>query len=357
MGRVTLIAFALLTGFFYVTGKPVDENGLEINRFADFGNHKFTATRALESTSAKPQIPRNKPSSQKLRSDQRDKAVKRNKRASAQGPALPSRNPRRVSSRSPKFAILPPAPAPAPTKTTPKKLVQLAKTETSQTFREGRNKFTGGTITPLGHSYQQRYVRSQKPVLGPRLTAVLVKRELRRIGCYSGSVTSVWDDSARAAITQYNTSTGSSLTTKTPLVSSLERLQQVTKTVCVEEPEINGTTIASVDNNNAVTRKIKQVNKWRTNVRVRKAAFQPAPTAQTPQYEITRPRLVENYIAPPTTKATEIKSKSRAKRLKRIRIAKRKKARRRTAIRSWRRHYRRKKFGFSNNGGSFSLNN
>ncbi len=353
MARVTLIAFALLTGFFYVTGKPVDENGLEINRFADFGNHKVIATHALESTSAKPLIPRNKPSSQKLRSDQRDKAAKRHKRASARGPALPSRNPRRVASRSTKYAILPPA----PTKATPKKLVQLAKTETSQTFREGRNKFTGGIIKPLGQSYQQRYVRSQKPVLGPRLTAVLVKRELRRIGCYSGNVTSVWDDSARAAITHYNTSTGSSLTTKAPLVTSLERLQQVTKTACVKKPEINGTTIASADKNNAVTRKITRVSNWRTNVRVRKAAFQPTSTARTPQYKIRRPRLVENYIAPPTTKARKVRRKHRAKRLKRIRIAKRKKARRRTAVRSWRRHYKRKKFGFSNNGGSFSLNN
>ena len=354
MTRVTLIAFALLTGFFYVTGKPVDENGLEINRFADFGKHKFIAAHALESTSAKQLIPQDKPSSQKLRSDRRDKAATRNKRASANGPALPSRNPRRIASRSSKYAKLPPILR----KKTPKKLVQLAKTDPTVTFREGRNKFTGGTIKPLGQGYQQRYVKSQKPVLGPRLTAVLVKRELRRIGCYSGHVTSVWDDSARAAITFYNTSTSSNLTTKTPLVSSLERLQQVTKTVCVEQPVINGTTIASAGKPKAVRKTIKRARKWRTNVRVRKAAYRPSSTARTPQYEITRPRLVENYIAPPSVKPRKAKRTHRAQRLKRIRVARaRKKVRRRTAVRSWKKRYRRKKFGFSNNGGSFTLNN
>ncbi len=352
MARVTLIAFALLTGFFYVTGKPVDENGQEINRFADFGKQKFIAARTLESTSVKQLIPRDKPSSQKLRSDRRDKAEARNKRASANGPTLPSRNPRRVANRSSKFAILPPVPR----ENKPKKLVQLTTTIASQTFREGRNKFTGGTIRPLGQSYPQRFVKSQKPVLGPRLTAVLVKRELRRIGCYSGNVTSVWNDSARAAITFYNTSTGSSLTTKAPLVSSLERLQQVTKTVCVEKPVINKTTIARADTPNPEIRKIKRVSKWRTNVRVRKAAFRPVSTARIPRYEIQRPLLVENYIAPPAAKPRKARRKYRTKRLKRIRIAKRK-ARRRTAVRSWKRQYRRKRFGFSSNGGSFTLNN
>ncbi|MCP4933819.1 MAG: hypothetical protein GY927_06335 [bacterium] len=354
MTRVTLIAFALLSGFFYVTGKPVDENGQQVNRFADFGKHKFIAAHALDRTSPKKLTSRDKYSSLYLRSDRQDKAATRNEYASIRDPALPSRNPRRVANSSFKYAKLPPA---LPIET-PIKLVQLAKTETSQTFSEGRNKFTRGTTKPLGQSYQQRYVKSQKPVLGPRLTAVLVKRELRRIGCYSGNVTSNWDDNARAAITFYNTSTGSSLTTKTPLVSSLEHLQQVTKTVCVETPTINETSLASAGKRkaNTRTRAFKRVSKWRTKARSRKAAFRPTSTTRTPQYEIKRPRLVENYIAPPSMKRRKIKRMRRARYLKKKRIAKRK-ARRRTAVRSWRKRYRRKRFGFSNNGGNFTLNN
>ncbi len=349
MARVTLIAFALLTGFFYVTGKPVNESGQEISRFASPANHKVIAEQALHRNISNQLISTDITSPTSKRATRKERAT---------GPQLPSRNPRRVASRSSKYAKSTPAPQ---TKT-----IQLAAADTSssQTFHQGRNKFSGGIVKPLGQSYQQKYVKSQKPVLGPRLTAVLVKRELRRIGCYSGNVTSNWDDSARAAITFYNTSTGSSLATKTPLVSSLEHLQQITKTACVEQPVVEGTIIASAGQRKSEpnTKTVRRVSKWRTNVRVRKATFRTTSTARPPRYEITRPRLVENYIAPPefqprpVTKPRKVRRTKRVRRLKRVRIAKRN-ARRRTAVRSWRKRYRRKRFGFSNNGGNFSLNN
>ncbi len=353
MARVTFIAFALLSGFFYVTGKPVDDSGNEINRFADLANHKVIAENVLAVTSSKQMISLAKDRSENKRSDRSEQAA---------GPALPSRNPRRITSRSSKYANALPVLAPAaPNTNIPVTLIQLAANDTSQTFQQGRNKFTGGTVKPLGQGYQQKYVRSQKPVLGPRLTAVLVKRELKRIGCYRGNVTSVWNDSARAAITLYNTRTGSSLATKTPLVSSLEHLQQITKAVCVDEPVTRGTIIASAGQRKAQpsskaspsSKSVKRGSNWRTNVQIRKATYLPAPTVRTPRYTIKRPRLIENYLAPPVVTPPKVK---RSRRVKRIRVAKRK-AKRRTAVRSWKKRYRRKKFGFRSNGGSFTLNN
>ena len=279
MARVTLVAFALLTGFFYVTGKPVDETGQEINRFADFAIPKVVAEEVVDETTSKHLISNKNQSMEDKASNRNSTAERGRKLASIKAPELPSRNPRRIAARSSKLAL-------AHRSSAALNSIKLAKVETTATFQQGRNKFTGGAVKPLGLSYQQRYVKSQKPVLGPRLTAVLVKRELRRIGCYRGNVTSNWDDSARAAITSFNIKTGSNLAIKTPLVSSLERLQQITKTVCVEQPVIDGTIIASAGQRktNSKAKSFTKVSKWRTKVRVRKAAYRPSTTSQTPRY-------------------------------------------------------------------------
>lgn len=358
MTRVTFVAFALLSGFFYITGKPVTPTGQVTNTFTDLVNHRTISDHRSTNNISKHLI--SHPKSTAISAKSKD--IHRRQLAKLEGPTLPIRNPRRTTTPIVKYAKLVPTSA----SSTPVKTTHIAKVNTTKTFQDGRNKLNGGTIKPLGFSYQQRYVKPQKPVLGPRLTAVLLKRELRRLGCYGGNVTSKWDDSARAAVAFFNSSTGSNLATKTPLVSSLEKVQQITKTVCVEQPIIEGTIIASAGQGKALgksrgksglkTRTIKKTTRWRTNIQYRKASYRPAPTS-APQYNIRRTRTAERYIALPTHLARPRKTsrKYRIKRVKRTRISRRK-ARRRTAVRSWRKRHRRKRFGFKSFAGSVSLN-
>ena len=354
MTRVTLVAFALLTGFFYVTGKPADESGQGTNTFADLAKYKNITEHSLRLDRTKQLISSTNSSSSTANSSLESQS---RKHASIKAPALPTRNPRRIKNGSAQYAKL----TPSTVAVKPAKKIQLAKAEPTRTFQDGRNKFTGGTAKPLALSYQQRFVKSQKPVLGPRLTAVLIKRELRRVGCYKGNVTSKWDDSARAAVTFFNTSTGSNLAANKPVVSSLEQIQQITKTVCVDQPVIEGTIIASAGLPNAAPTAltIKKASRWRTSVQHKKAAYRRVTALRTSQLNTRRPRVAERYIAPPKQRVRP-RRKARKyrirKRSKRIRVAKRK-ARRRTAVRSWKRKYRRKRFGFSGHGGNLSLNN
>ncbi len=366
MARFTVVAFVVLTGFFYITGKPADEAGPVTNTFADFSKPltgpgqmpnktgPVSPKGFTPSQSKQKQI--GKPESTGLASIVR----------SMINPDLPIRNPRRQMAGE------------NLQKTTPVLTVRhapelLLKTNNhtrdekiTGAFGQARNRFTGGHAKPLAVSYQQRNAKTQQPVLGPRLTAILMKRELKRLGCYNGKITSNWNDSIRSALKQFNNSSGDKLSIWAPTVRSLEKLQQFTKTVCHNKPAITNRTILAnaraERKNNLQSNKIRLINKsnkWRTSVQHKKASYRPTPTLIVPRYMNTeKPRYVETYkTVPPRVKPRTIARRYKVKRAKRIRITRRKAARRRAAVRSWRRTYRRKRFGFNRSGSSFSLNN
>ena len=278
MTRLTLIAFVLLTGFFYVTGKPVDENGFVINSYADFAKQNIGTglhATALRSRETPP-----------LTVAQTDQYAPFADNRTAGIPDMPVRNPRRLAALPLKRDISVPASASTP-RTTPAptiKTAALATKNPSPIFGEARNKFTGATIKPLITSYRQRYVKTQKPVLGPRLTAVLLKRELRRVGCYSGNITSKWDKDARAAVQHFNLNAGTNVAAATPSLATLEHLQQTTKTICTTKPVIARTIIASTAPIASTIAVVKKSTAWRTKVKRRKVAYRPK-TSHLPEQQ------------------------------------------------------------------------
>lgn len=357
MTRITLVAFVLLTGFFYVTGKPVDETGPVTNTFADLASQKTVIGQAPKSNGISNLFASRDAQAGRNRDVRAVKPVQISQNTKAATPDIPARNPRRGITSSPEKTKT--IPKVRPTTSSAVQTARLGNRETNQIFGEARANFTGGAIKPLVVSYQQRYRKARQPVLGPRLTAVLVKRELRRIGCYRGNVTSNWDNSAKAALQLYNTNAGTNLSTQTPTVGSLEKLQLVTKTVCFEKPVTKPTIVAHILPTRSKTVALRKNNQWRTKIQRRKTNYRPLPTSNSPRYNRgVKRRVVDTHDARPITRSKPhtIAKKRRIKHTKRTRVAKRK-ARRRTAVRSWRRTYRRKRFGFSNRGGSFSLNN
>jgi hypothetical protein len=358
MTRITLVAFVLLTGFFYITGKPVDETGPLPNTFADLAKHKVLVGQVSKSinpeyldTASHSQLGQNGPVGE-------IKSIQQKSRAAA--PQIPVRNPRRIAPLSPQYAKFAAKHDPVATRAIKKPEVDNKKPEL--VFGEARNKFTVGAVKPLVVSYQQRYVKVKKPVLGPRLTTVLLKRELKRVGCYRGNVSGNWDDEAQAALQLFNTNSGANLPLKIPAVATLEKLQQVRKTVCVNKPEKPTAGQAIIANARPALLKsgfTKKSNQWRTKIQYKKTAYHPLPTSVPPLYNDKNTRS-ENVLTIPAVKRTKkkytITKRYRSKRRKKIRIARRK-AKRRTAVRSWKRTYRRKRFGFRHRDGSFSFNN
>ncbi len=353
MTRITFVAFALLTGFFYITGKPVDETAPSINRFADLSRESLFLSKKTLEPASKSSLSSDQPESGHNISD----AVETENPAGAL--ALPARNPRRDVQRSLHLArpLIQPA----------RKKIIIAKPldkKASLDFGTAQNKFTGGSIKPLAVSYRQRYVKVQKPVLGPRLTAVLLLRELKRVGCYKGRITTHWNDSAKIAMQHFNKSTGSRLVAASPTIVTLEKLQQFTQTACPEKPVLikpailaRGSAASSSYqvNKNPVTHN----NEWRTKVKYKEAAFRQAPLTIAPRYNI--PQRPSSQTVSDSASITYVRKpiqviRRKARKVRKYRVAKRK-FRRKRAIRSWRRHYRRKRFGFHNTGGSFSLNN
>ena len=368
MTRITFVAFAMLTGFFYVTGKPIEESSAQLTTFADLSPQKSlvgytsprTVTEPVKHTS--PSRPAAKYFKTALADNPQTAPAATASHTSMAAPEIPIRNPRRADKAKAQYASLMAKPA-TPTNTEPGVTSDGAtavkspeKTNKVGVFGEARTKQTDATIKPLAVSYQQRFAKPRKPVLGPRLTAVLVKRELRRVGCYSGNVTSNWDEGARNAVAAFNINADTTLATGKPTVNMLERLQQITSKVC-KNPAINGTVIA---NRQAVkTKSLRKTTSWRTKIQRRKATYRRAPSTVGSGYKsVGHIGLAETYATPQTSrvKRNKIARKHRARRAKKIRITKRK-ARRKTAVRSWKRTYRRKRFGFKSSNGSFSLEN
>lgn len=354
MTRITLVAFVLLTGFFYMTGKPVDENDPAENRFAllsgqGSGIEAVSRTQSAKITAGRIEVA----------------AQGKEGKASQAVIVAPVRNPRRSKALlTPRLASRQGLPASADTarsSTTffaqPKSLVEN-RTKTLA-FNQAGADITRVAARPMIVSYRQRYAKTRKPVLGPRLTAVLLKRELRRVGCYSGNVTGSWDKAARDAMQNFNKSAGASLVVDNPAIASLERLQQVSAIVCSKKPSVGRTVIASVPAVSAKAEMTRKSGQWRTKVRARKAALRPLPTSVRSRTGQARMAVAPRKYSPAAVRRAKkrtVGKRYQARNIKRIKIAKRK-ARRKTAIRSWKRTYRRKKFGFSSNGGSFSLNN
>jgi hypothetical protein len=364
MTRITLIAFVLLTGYFYTTGKSVDENGPQINSFTNLAGQKTTVADARLSRTSGQLLHVSKAQTGGSRSDglnQTDemaKLIQSSWDIGAAAPELPARNPRRLVSPSPRLVV-----ATHKSSLSLIKAAALVKPKTRQIFGEVRNKVTSASVKPLAINYQQRYLKTHKSVLGPRLTAVLVKRELRRVGCYRGNVTSSWNKDARTAIETFNLNTGAKLPSERPTVRSLEKIQKVTKIVCSNKINAKRRVIADVSPGlgTSKTKSLKKAEPWRG--KVQRQIKQPNNSTRralpivAPLYKSNRKmRLVGTYNS-----HIRIKRRRRARiyphwRSKKYRIARRK-ARRRPLVRSWRRHNRPRKFGFKLSGGSFSDNN
>jgi hypothetical protein len=263
-------------------------------------------------------------------------------------PDVPNRNPRRATTGVIKTAAL----------------AKKTKTNDTSAFGEARSKTTSASSKPLVVSYQQRYTKAKQPVLGPRLTAILLKRELRRVGCYDGNITSNWDENARNAVQQFNLKVGYNLPVEIPQAAALAKVQQVAKIICRKELPVGRTIVAKAETTTPKLQREKKSRQWRTNVQRRNVAFRPMPTSSYKKKTASRSRPARSrYEAAPVYRAKpRAVAKRRAhvarKRAKarRLRVATKKRARRKTAIRGWKRTYRRKKFGFRNRGGSISLN-
>lgn len=360
MTRITFVAFILLTGFFYITGRPVDEKGPQANSFADLVGQKTAIGHASPGRAPKQLLNQHRSHFGENNSDGRaisgeqKNLILSSWNINAATPNLPSRNPRRFVSPSPQRAR---------TSLAAIKAAALVKPKTNQIFGEVRNKVTSASVKPLAVSYQQRYAKKTKPVLGPRLTAVLLKRELRRVGCYGGNVTSRWNSEARAAIETFNVNTGAKLPTGRPTVRSLERVQQVTKIVCRKKTAVGRSVIANVGPDNSGSKALKKASPWRAKVQrqikpSKNSNYRILPTVATSRYKsVGNIHLVKSYRTSKVTRAKRrrVAKRYRVMRSKRYRITRRK-ARRRPAVRSWRRSHRRKRFGFRLSGGVLSIN-
>ncbi|MCF6200100.1 MAG: hypothetical protein L3J67_12045 [Hyphomicrobiaceae bacterium] len=372
MSRLTFISFIMLTGFFYVTGKPVDKTDLRIDGSTEVSSQNFVADETAQTVNAATIHEKEQKVFSPVLSPLQMQPI-----VSARNimPALPSRNPKRQNSAPSEIVI---ATATAGTMlhkdivakadieiVTPKKPVR------NLTFAQVRNKSTSSTTKPLSVSYQQRYVKAKKPVLGPRLTAILLKRELRRVGCYTGAITSSWDDSAINAIEGFNLNSNNNLTIKTPTASALEQVQQTAKVVCVRKPSTGRTIIANATRPTKKVLAVKNVRQWKPKLLkskrpVRKAALFTKPTTsplfkfQNKSRSLNNSRKARKSVTR-QAKFKRVRGKKRnyraiVKRAKKQRYARRT-VRRRTAVRSWKRTYRRKRFGFKRSGMEFSIGN
>lgn len=368
MSRLTFISFILLTGFFYVTGKPVGKTDQQINRSAEVSSQAFVSNEKAKLSNAfamrgkEPKLLQPAPSPLQIHGV-----------ASARNimPELPSRNPRRQNLAPSEMVIATATGISMVRKDivakVSAKIITPKKPVRNLTFADVRNKSTSSTTKPLAVSYKQRYVKAEKPVLGPRLTAILLKRELRRVGCYDGTITSSWDGSARNAIKGFNLNANNNLTVKMPTATALEQVQQTAKTVCIKRPSTGRTVIANATRavkKNLVTKKVRR---WKPKLLkskrpVRKAALFTKPKALPPVSSPKRTAYTKS-----ARKRVRIKRRGYRAIAKRVRRKQRyvrrkqryarRTVRRRTAVRSWKRTYRRRRFRFRRSGMEFSIGN
>ncbi len=363
MGRITFIAFIMLSGFFYVTGKPVDKAELQISGAAGVVPPGFATGRAVKTAHVSLQDEKRAKTPAPSLAPVLIRAVTPVKNAELQykggGLQVPSRNPKRrnfVPSQIITTAMV------APRNTAPKSRTEIAflkKPVKNLTFEDVKSRSTSAAVKPLMVSYQKRYVKEKNPVLGPRLTAILLKRELRRVGCYEGAITSSWNDNARSAVENFNINSNGKLTVKTPTAIALEQVQQTTKIVCVKKAPVARTIVANVPAAVATTLAAKKASQWTTKLQRSKRSTQNSTFSgeATDILPLQAVPATQNYVR--RVRKTRVKRRNYraiAKRVRKTRYARRT-ARRRTAVRSWKRTYRRKRFGFRRSGMEFSIGN
>jgi uncharacterized caspase-like protein len=70
------------------------------------------------------------------------------------------------------------------------------------------------------------------PPPSPRMLAEDMQRELKRVGCYSGSVDGDWGQGSRKALGRFNEQTGLALQTEQPTIEAANRIRTFTAAVC-----------------------------------------------------------------------------------------------------------------------------
>lgn len=326
MTRLTILGFVLLTGFFYLTGKP-------INQSADLD----MATGAINGVLERTQIgaPGSQPTMTTAGNPAQMALLDSEPKAAANTSDLPDLPVRRPSRSIAKLADAQPVAVPLEMQPVP------------------------ATAKPLIKGYQDRFATPQPPILGPRLTAVLIKRELRRVGCYDGNITGVWDDSARSAVQAYNSAAGSKISAEEPGVAALETLQQASHVVCSNGGTTAGSTIAAYPAAGAgvVAAASDSATNWNSMVTRRKVSFEPTTrpgelavsavrTQASASSEVLRlaPAQPEGVTRPRPSKPRSVASSSDFG------------AKQKVFVKGWQNYRPRKKFGFGMTGGGLSLN-
>jgi hypothetical protein len=347
MTRLTIIAFLLMSGFFYVTGKPIDRNAdqefaaqlaravEEVHSVAPAAAGQGTVPAILASTDAQ----------------LAPTAAIISKAAPL--PDLPTRRPSRKA-----------APAVAMAAEVAKAEVKGAAAKTDDA---GASEVVANGPTPLFKSMQERYAAPKPAVLGPRLTAVLIKRELRRVGCYDGNITGIWDDGARNAVELYNSQAASRVNAEAPDVATLEALQRLTKPVCTGA---SNTVVAAATAEGAapVPRRAGESNiNWKAlgtsqTIAYQPPAYQPSSGASDAANDV---RVAAAEDGEQQVQQTEVyriaparerrRHAARASKFKGFTIAQSYFKATKTVVRGWKSYAPRRRFGFSSHNGGFSL--
>lgn len=349
MTRLTIIGFLLLSGFFYLTGRPIDQNA----------DQEFAAqlTRGVESGS--PLAPRAGQASAGTLVAATDAQMTPTAGRLAEPAALPDLPTRKPARQPQAIAQLATEVARPAQPTVTETAAAEAKSESGAVAANG--------TTPLFKSMQERYAAPKPAVLGPRLTAVLIKRELRRVGCYDGNITGIWDDGARQAIERYNSQSGSRINADAPDVATLEALQRLTEPACTDAGA-NGTTvaaatgagtaagaIAAMARNDAAT---ERASSWQGSEPRKSIAYQP-------------PSPGAGVLVSSLEDGTQAQEQSRVYRLAPAREPRRRAARSnrvkgfavaqpffkaKSLVKSWKSYAPSRRFGFTSRNGSFTLN-
>jgi hypothetical protein len=343
-----------MTGFFYVTGKPTKDAGDNMAMFSSSRSPQFSSPRNGTGTAiTNAAIDRsggNSPMDGDVMAN-RDYQVSGNdnedKKAAVrpQNPAIPSRNPQRSREKG---------------------VMKMAQTVINNPLSANIDDKNSAELTPkpLSVSYQQRYAKARQPVLGPRLTAILLKRELRRVGCYEGNISSNWDENAQKAVEKFNAMAGFKLASNSPEAESLQKIKQISKVICQKNPAAGRTIMAKASVPNAARLVNMKSGRWRSSMsRYRKASARVEllpTTTRSAAISANQRRSPRKYGEENSNNRKTVwrrkkirgKKYAAAKRSSRLRFAARKKVRRKTAIRGWRKRHRRKRFGFRNRGGS-----
>ena len=381
MSRFTFVAFLLLTGFFYSTGKPVDKSDRTGEPVMARGKQHsasgqvaslFSAPSGLSrhSETISPKKRASTPSLQPvlIHQDRLEKAPLVGEKTASRLPAFPVRNPRRIKVAQGRATITEAKTArrsPAVDQRSERHLVVAQKPFKNLTFENAQAKSTSAIVKPLAISYQQRHIHPSKPVIGPRLTTILLLRELRRVGCYKGTISSHWNKDAKEAVQEFNLNTNRNLAVRAASSTSLDSVQQVTRTVCRKKKPAGRAIFASAASSQAKHNLRPKTQLWKKRKTTyaalparEKVAFKPelgskGRKLKRKNYEATAIPAFKTRVKKRSYRAIAAR-RNRARQASKRRYARRT-VQRKTAVRAWRRTYHRRKFRFRRSGINFSL--